>query len=371
MGYAQPIQLLPSSGYAGSGIGLPVLVGRNSTLALTLSAPDAPVDAIMSVTLETSAFAVRDGRSCHSVTWRKLGSVVELVGPGSVAINASGADAFVRARYALTLPADTSAVALSLSGQGSCVLASPASRSGAGVGDAVDLAQYHGGRFAAVVSVAPAGQTLALTIERSGDGLTGWTTAATFPAIAAAGEYAVESADLDRFVRLRWTPSGAGAWTFGASGSTSLIFARARDRALIGIRNGAIPDTTAAQYLSAFETATATINGSLTAFVLPLCAWDADLRQAAIALADWQLLSSRSKDPARSAEGGNVYQIEADRWTQWLAQVGGYVPGAPGRRVRPANVIDSTPPEADGTRAAYKFVSDPPRDSRQRRRVVW
>lgn len=366
MGYAQPIQLLPSSGYAGSGIGLPVLVGRNSTLALTLSAPDAPVDAVVSVTLETSAFAVRDGRPCHSVTWRKLGSVVEFVGPGSVAINVSGADAFVRARYALTLPADTSAVALSLSGQGSCVLASSVSRSGAGVGDAVDLAQYHGGRFAAVVTSAPDGQTLALAIERSGDGLSGWTTAATFPAIAAAGEYAVESADLDRFVRLRWTPSGADAWTFGVAGSTSLIFARSRDRSLLGVRSAAIPDATSAQYLSAFEAATAIMQGDFSAFVWPLVQWGADTRRSCIALADWHLLTSRGEEPQ-----GGLYGTLRDEAADWLANVGGRVPGAAGRRIRPADVIDSTPPESDGTRAAYKFVSDPPRDSRQRRRVVW
>lgn len=368
MGYSQPIHLLPSSGYAGQGIGLPVLVGRNSQLDLTLDTTGAPADTTVSVTLETSAFAARDSSAAHLVTWRKLGNPIELTGAGSAVMSIAGADAFLRARYDIELPAEEPAAPLVLSGRASCVLLASAVRNTAGVSGAVSLEQYHGGRFALVVTDAPVGQNLTVTIERSNDGQTGWTAAASFAIASVAGEYTVETSDLDAYVRVRWAPSGAGSWTFGVAGAASLIFARSRDRSLIGIRTGAIPNITVSQYLAAFETATETIIGDLSAFVLPLRQWGADIRQACVALADWQLLAARSKDPA---DGNNLYVVEADRWNQWLAQVGGRVPGAAGRRVRPANVIDSTPPERDGTRAAYKFASDPPRDSRRVRRVVW
>lgn len=366
MAYAQPIHLLASSGYVGQGIGLPVLVGRNSMLDLLLVVSDAPDDAIVSVTVETSAFAVRENSAAHSITWRKLGSTVELVGTSSTLIQLVGCDAFVRARYDVAPGPSASAVALSFGGRASCILAASAVRSSVGVGAAIDLDQYHGGRFSALVSAVPGGlETLALTIERSSDGQSGWTTAATFPTISAVGEYAVESADLDRFVRLRWAPSGAGSWTFGVSGTASLIFSRTRDRALLGIRNAAIPNATAPQYLAAFEAASDIIAGDLGAFVLPLRQWGSDMRQACTALADWHLLCARGEPPANS-----IYRDSFTQWSGWLADVGGRVPGAAGRRIRPANVIDSSPPERDGTRAAYKFASDPPRDGRSRR-VVW
>jgi hypothetical protein len=96
MGFAQYIELLPGSGYGGEGIGAPIFVGRNRTIALTLDVTDAPSSAIASVYLETasSQFATR---------WRKLaGSDASVTGIDNASISATGADAFVRARYAIT-----------------------------------------------------------------------------------------------------------------------------------------------------------------------------------------------------------------------------------------------------------------------------
>lgn len=368
MGYSQPITLLASSGYAGQGIGLPVLVGSNRALELRLDAPAIEATTTVDVTIETSAYAVREDER-YIVTWRKLGQA-SLVGSGSTALSLNGADAFVRARYAVAGASGDGIAGLALSGAARCVLEASASHSGAGVGSAVDIEQYHGGRFAAVVSAAPGGgETLVLTLERSEDGVTGWTTAATFPAIGAAGEYAVESADLDRFVRIRWAPSGAGSWTFGVSGRTSLIFARQRDRVRAGIRQAAIPNVSAAQYLDFFEAATATMVGSYTAFVHPLRAWGADTRQNCIRLADGLALTSRSKDPVGPEDGGTVYAAAENAALDWLAQVGGYVPGSSGRRIRPADIVDSSPPQQDGRSSNYTFMSDAPRQTG--RRLVW
>lgn len=346
MGFSQHIEPLPGSGYGGEGIGAPIFVGRNRALSLSLDVTDAPFAAVVSVYLETAA-------SQHATRWRKLGATIESAGVQTVALAATGADAFVRARYSLDLPADSSAAGLSLSGHASLILLASAARTGTGTGDQVDMAQYHGGRFSVDVTSAPVGQTLTLTIERSGDG-NGWTTAATFPVVAAAGEYAVESADLDRFVRVRWVGSGGGTWTFGVDGTACLIYTTARDRARIGIRTGAIPNISATQYLDAILSATATVGSYLNRYDHPLRQWGDDTRQATIALADWQLLAARSKDPA---DGNNLYAVEADRWTQWLRLVAGADRG--GRKLVPSNIVDSAPANEAGEIKRWSFASVP------------
>lgn len=352
MGFSQYVELLPGSGYGGEGIGAPIFVGRNRSLSLTLDVTDAPSDAAVSVTIESAS-------SQHATRWRKLGAAVVVTGIASAAVDVSGADAFVRARYTITLPVGTDAVGLSLSGHASLVVAASSTVAASGTSSAVDLAQYHGGRFAALVTAAPVDQTLTITIERSGDGQSGWTTAATLAAISAAGEYSIESADLDRFVRVKYVLSGVGPWTFGVRGTAHLIYARVRDRARIGIRSGAIPDTTSAQYLDALLAASATVESYLNRYDHPLRQWGDDVRQAAIALADWQLLSTRSKDPARANEGGGAYQVEADRWTQWLRLVAGAEPGTTGRKLVPSSVVDSAPANEAGEVKRWSFLSAP------------
>jgi hypothetical protein len=359
MTYAQTIALLPSSGYARSGSGLPVLIGRNSSLSLFVNVLNADDNAMTIIKIETSSFAVRD-RERHAVTWRPIEGVV-ITGNATAPITVQNADAFVRATY------DVSGAPVSISCEGLATRPLVASQSitSSGVSAAVDLAQYHGGRFAAYVTAAPSGQTLTLSIERSSDG-TKWETAATWAAISTTGEYAIESADLDKFVRVRWAVSGAGTWTFSVSGKLSLIFARTRDRSLLGIRSAAVPNATAAKYLSAFEAATATIEGDLGAFVLPLRQWGDELRRHCVALADWYLLTNEGEEPQ-----GGLYSTLYLQAQEWLANVGGRVPGNHGRRIRPTNVIDSTPPDANGTRAAYAFQSDPLRDSCRNRGVIY
>lgn len=356
MSHAQTIALLPSSGYSRSGSGLPVRVGRNSSLALDVVASSATVDTTISVIIETSSFAVRE-RDRHAVTWRQLGSPIDIVGNDTATVSLVGADAFVRASYSIT----GAPVSLSCEGLATCLLTASQSITTSGVSAAVNIAQYHGGRFVASVSAAPIGQTLTLSIERSGDG-SKWETAATWATITTTGNYAIESADLDKFVRVRWVASGAGTWTFGVAGKLSLIFARTRDRSLLGLRSAAIPGVTAAKYLSAFEAATDTVEGDLGTFVLPLVQWGEDMRRHCVALADWFLLTAEGEEPQ-----GGIYSTLYLQAQEWLQNVGGRVPGNHGRRIRPANVIDSTPPDANGTRAAYAFQSDPMRDSRDGR----
>lgn len=359
MSYAQTIALLPSSGYSRSGSGLPVRVGRNSSLALNVATTNAAIDASTFITIETSSFAVRD-RDRHAITWRQLGSTIELVGNESTSIALNGADAFVRASYSIS----GAALSLSCEGLARCSLVSSQSITASGVSSAVDVAQYHGGRFIASVTSAPVGQTLTLSIERSSDGVK-WEVVTSWSAISTIGEYAIESADLDKFVRVRWVISG-GTWVFSIAGKLSLIFARSRDRSALGIRSAAIPGATAAKYLKAFESATDIIEGDLGAFVLPLIQWGEDTRRHCVALADWFLLTAEGEEPQ-----GGIYSTLYLQAQDWLASVGGRVPGAAGKRIRPSNIIDSTPPDSNGTRAAYAFQSDPLRDSRRHRGVIY
>lgn len=352
MGFAQYIEPLPGSGYGGEGFGAPIFVGRNRTITLTLDVTDAPSTAIASVYLETASTQVAGTR------WRKLGATIESTGVASTSLTVTNADAFIRAHYAITELGSSNAIGLSLTGQAQCALLASSALAGSGTSAVVDLAQYHGGRFSAVVSSAPGnGQTLALAIERSGDG-SSWTTAATFANIASIGEYAIETADLDRFVRVKRVPSSVGSWTFGVAGTAHLIYAHARDRSLAGIREGAIPNANEpAQILHALMTATATVNTYYSRYDLPLRAWDLDTQKATIALADWELIKSRSKDPAKLAEGGSTYIEAVQQWLAHLALVGGTGPG--GRKLNPSGIIDSAPPNEKGEVKRWSFASNP------------
>ncbi len=101
MTYAQTVALLPSSGYSRSGSGLPVRIGRNSSLALDIAIANAVADATATIIIETSSYAVRD-RDRHAVTWRQLGNDIELVGNTSTSVVLANADIFARARYLIS-----------------------------------------------------------------------------------------------------------------------------------------------------------------------------------------------------------------------------------------------------------------------------
>ena len=364
MSYAQAIALLPSSGYSRSGSGLPVRIGRNSSISLDIAIANASSDATATIIIETSSYAVRE-RDRNAVTWRQLGASIVLVGNESSSITLTNADAFVRARYVV----GGGPVSITCEGLARCVLFAPQTFVLGGVSTPVNDAQYHGGRFVVDVETAPMGQTLTLSIERSGDGIT-WQAVelghtvnsfyvpSSWAAITAAGQYAVETADLDKYVRVRWSfGAGQGGWVFGVSGKLSLIFARKRDQLLNGIRSAAIPGATAEKYLAALERGTEDIVEVLTAFVMPLRDWSDSVRAHCRTLAEWYLLINEGEEPQ-----GGVYSTARNETRIWMANVGGYNPDRPGRHVRP-DVIDSTPPDADGTRAAYTFVSDPLRDN--------
>jgi hypothetical protein len=351
MGFSQYADLLPGSGYGGSGIGAPVFVGRNRSLSLSLDVTDAPTDAVASVYVETasSQFATR---------WRKLGATIEQTGLGALALEVTGADAFVRARYGLVLPASSTAAGLSVSGSASLVLVPSAALTGAGVSDKVDLAQYHGGRFAALVTAAPSGQTLTLIIERSGDGLSGWTTAATFPVISAAGEYVVESADLDRFVRVRRAPSGVGSWTFGVSGTAHLIYARIRDRALVGIRQAAVPNIDdATKALATALRATADVADMLNRYDHPLRAWPSSITGHAIAFWDWHLVSGEGVDT--NDPGAILYRTARDDAAVALGLISGSAGSSYVRKSAPVGIVDSAPANELGEVKRWSFASNP------------
>jgi hypothetical protein len=348
MGFSQYIDLLPGSGYGGTGIGAPIFVGRNRSIALTLDVTDAPSDAAASVYLETAA-------SQFSKRWRKLGTTVDVAGPGQTSISATGADAFVRARYAVAEP---NTVGMGLAGRASLPLVAAAAVTGTGVTTAVDMAQYHGGRFAALVTAAPGGgQTLALTVERSGDG-EGWATAATFSAISAAGEYTVESADLDRFVRVRRVPSGVGSWTFGVGGTAHLIYARVRDRSMLGVRGAAVPDvddTTKA--LATAIRASADVATLLNRYDHPLIAWPGDIVGHTIAFWDWYLVAGEGADA--NDPGAILYRQVRDDAERALRLIGGAERGIAGRKAAPVGIVDSAPANELGEVKRWGFESTP------------
>lgn len=346
MGFASRHDLLPSSGYIRSGIGPALFVGRDRRLALTLDVSDADPITSVDVCIETAASHLAEA-------WRSLGAFPQVTTAGLSTLTVDGADAFVRARWGIVAPPGVQAVGMSLVGAASLVLAPPAARDGAGSLAPVNLAQYHGARLALLVTAAPAGETLTVTVERSGDGQA-WVPAAAFEVMAGIGETAIASADLDAYVRVSWVASG-GSWTFGVAGTSHLIYARVRDRAMLGIRRAAIPDTTPDQYLDALLTATGDVAAYLNRYDHPLMKWGHDIASRTIAFADVHLLRSRGEEPGAS----NIYGAAKADAEAWLAAVAGL--GDSKRTLAPVGIVDSAPANAQGEVKRWYFVSDPPR----------
>jgi len=345
MGSGQYLDLLPSSGYTGRGIGASVFVSRNRSIALGLTVADAMADTVTTIELQTGAYQA----ACK---WRRLGSTLVLNGAGVASVSAAGADAFVRAVYDVASPSGD-VPGLALNGSATLVIAESAPRTGTGQTAAIDMAQYRGAQLSLVVESGPVGAELLVTLERSANG-DAWESVTDFPVAAGASEFDIETADTDRFLRVKWKAGGASPWVFGVRGESHLIYATPRDRSLLGVRLAAIPDTSSTQYLAALRTASTVVSSYYTRYNHPLIAWDSDTKQATIALADWQLAASRGNLPDKS-----LYSAEADRWMQHLRFVGGVEPGGGGRKILPSNIKDSTEPTIEGQVKRWSFESLP------------
>ncbi len=310
MSYTQPLDLIAGAVLTapGGGVryGAPVFVGRNRDLALALGVSSLSSGGTLDLAVETAP-------SSQATRWRSLDAFPQVVAAGSSPLALSGADAWVRAAWSLSSSAEAVSA---LAGDARLVLRASASSSAAGTSTPVDVGQYRALRLALDVT-AGAGSLVVSVQTAQQSNATTWTTVpgGTFAAATAAGEKLLTVGDLQRWVRLSWTMA-TGPFTFGVSGTTHLVYASPADRTRFGVRGGAIPDTAdVAKVLDALIITAPTISMYLKRWELPLRDWDDTIREAHIAAADLELLTSRGGEPG--APGTELY---VGRYREWFGE---------------------------------------------------
>ena len=347
---AVALDLIPDAGFAASGVGPAIFVGRNRTIDLSLSLADIATAGTLDVSVETAA-------SAQAPTWRKLGAFAQATAAGAYAFSPSGADSFIRARYALSTGAE---LGFSVTGSASLSLLASSTIAASGVSAAVDVGQFRGARLTLDVSaLTGAAPVLDVTVETAATatGAT-WRTVATFDTVTAASTVDLTCADFDRSIRIRSTLSSGATATLSVVGESVFVFAGPAERARLGIRGGAIPDVQPSDAAEAMIAASAIVLGYLGRFELPLRAWGDDLRRACIIVADWILLSNRGADPSK-APGAELYRIAYEDMTGRPGQRGWLDKVAARDGVVPAGIVDSTNPGAGGELRRLAVSSEP------------
>ena len=338
------------------GVGAPVFIGRNGTLSLllTVASVDATptVPGTLTVTIETAA-------SQQAPAWRPLGAFPAQTAAGSTSLALTGADAFVRARYTLTSGA---AFSFSVSGDAQLVLAASASQVASGSSAVVDVAQYRSAVMSLDVS-AIAG-TLTVTIQTAASRTappSAWLTVATFPAVSALASLELPVPDLARFVLVTWTLTGTA--TFAVAGVSRLTLATPSDRARLGIRAGVFPDLSREDADAWLVSATATVLGAVGGrFEHPPRAWQDDIREATIAIADWRALGyGQGTEPGKNIDAKSLTVYE--RYTYYVGAAdkpgSGWLARVAARTDHPLGFLDSSMPARDGKTRSLSVSSTP------------
>lgn len=177
-----------------------------------------------------------------------------------------------------------------------------------------------------------------VTIDASGDGVTGWRPVDSFPALADTA--LIERAFIagSRFVRARWELSAASA-TFRVSGEAHQIFFAESD-----ITSGEVPAEAIAG-IAKHVIADGIIKGSgdiedalNSAYKPPILAVPESIRQRGGAIAAFHALKHRGLQP----EGPNELVIDAKKAAEkWLMRVSQ-------GNLKPPGIVDSTPTRFEG-----------------------
>lgn len=348
------IDLLRSAGYASpGGVGAPVEIGPNRSVQLTLDVTEA-IDAHVGWTVDVS---IETASSQRADVWRTVARFAQVSAVGSQDLDVSGADAFIRARYKLS---NGATVALSLAGTAALELLASTAISAAGHGSAVYVGQYRAARLTLdVTAISGAGATLTAIVETASSSTAStWTTAGTFDAAAAVGQYDLTVAGLERYVRVRWTVAGtAPSVTATVAGEGVFCLASPADRARLGIRGGTIPDVSNAGIVDALIAATPIVLGYLNTYDLPLVAWGDDLRKACIAVADFDLVTNRGVEPDKQL-GASMYVARYREYVGEPPQRNGWLDLVRRKELRPVGIVDSTPPTSGGEIQRVTVASD-------------
>ncbi len=346
------LDLIPDSGFASSGVGPAVFIGRNRTIDLTLTLSELVSAGAVTVSIETAA-------SPQASTWRTVTTAAPLSALGSIIITPTGCADFIRARYAVSVGGNLS---FSLSGSASLVLLAPGTVTASGASTPVDVGQYRAARLLVDVSAASgSAATLVAYIETAASATaTTWRQVGTPINGGVVSAQAISVSDFDRFVRVRYVVGGtAPSFDIAVTGESVFVLASPRDRTRIGVRGGAIPNATPTDTVEAMIAATDIALGYLGGrFALPLRAWGDDLRRACIAIADWTLLSNRGGEPDK-AGGGELYRIAYEDVMGRPGQKGWLDKVAARDGIVPAGLVDSTQPTTEGEIGRITVLSLP------------
>lgn len=334
---ALSLDLIPESGFASSGVGPAVFIGRNRSLDLVLTLSELVAVGSVVASIETAA-------SAQAALWRTVTTLAPLSALGSVSFAPAGCADFIRARYAVSVGGKLS---LSLSGTASLVLLPAGTFAASGIGVALDVGQYRAARLA--VDVSNANGTLDVFIETAPHSTSPNWRLVRQVSVTQGGAVAVTVSDFDRFVRVRYAIAGSSpSFDLSVSGESIFVLASTGDRARLGIRGGAIPNVSPSDVVEAMIAASAIVLGYVGGrFALPLRVWGDDLRRACIVVADWILLTNRGGEPGKQPSA-ELYRIDYEDIMGRPGQRGWLDKVAARDGIVPTGIVDSTQPSAAG-----------------------
>lgn len=335
-----PIELIASASFASTGTGAPVFVGRNRALALVLDVADLTTGCTLDIAVETAS-------SRSASCWRSLGAFAQVNAAGATALSLAGADAFVRATWALSGSARS---AFTVGGDAGLVLLTSSVISSTSASAPVDLAQYRAVRLTLDVTAASGTTpTLTVTIETAASATaTTWRTAGAFTAATAIGAQELLFSGVERFVRARYVPSSGASFIASIDGVAEIVFASPADRARLGIRGATIPDVTAAEEAEALILASRRVAGYYGRYEHPLRSWQDDTSEATVVVADFVLLMNRGGEPGKDSSSTSYFT----RYKEFVGEPPqrlGWLDMVAANRVEPQGIVDSRDPVVSTT----------------------
>lgn len=149
-----------------------------------------------------------------------------------------------------------------------------------------------------------------------------------------AGVYMLAVGGLDKFVRVTWAFTNMTSATFSAAGVAHVTYCDPADITALAVPEHSIEEIDGSQRANACISVSDTATGYLnSAYVLPITAWDDDLRMYAAQMAAALIFRRRGADPAGPDKMVFDAETAAIKWLDRIAN----------GRLKPPGIIDSTP----------------------------
>lgn len=231
-------------------------------------------------------------------------------------------------------------------------LAPAGAQSAGGTGASVDIGALRKALRLelAITAITPGAEPeLAVEIETSADGASGWRPVGEFSPLGTIAAIEQYFGPVARFVRAKWTLTGITSVTFTLAGEAHVIYAEPKHVRKYGIKGPALGQISDAELVEYCIVASTEADGYLAGgMTLPLTAWDDDLRLHVAKMATFHYLNGKGRIPTGPddiIDMGNAAAVK------WLRAVGA---GA----VCPPGLKDSTPEVHE---SSFAVVSAPSR----------